>query len=52
VGEASPDVDPALLKAAFNATQQLVEQGKLLAGHDISDGGIVTTVRLSSGCWC
>ncbi|KAI7838801.1 hypothetical protein COHA_007416 [Chlorella ohadii] len=44
VGEASPDVDPALLKAAFNATQQLVEQGKLLAGHDISDGGIVTTV--------
>lgn len=52
VGESSPDVDPALLKAAFNTTQQLLEEGKLLAGHDISDGGIVTAVRHSRpGGW-
>lgn len=54
VGDASPDVEPKLLKAAFNTTQQLLEEGKLLAGHDISDGGIVTAVRtgglLSSCC--
>lgn len=45
IGQSSPDVDPQLLKAAFNATQQLIEEGKLLAGHDISDGGMATTVR-------
>lgn len=44
VGDASPDVDPKVLKAAFNVTQQLIADGKLLAGHDISDGGIVTAV--------
>jgi phosphoribosylformylglycinamidine synthase len=44
IGDTSPDVDPAVLKAAFNATQQLIGESKLLAGHDISDGGIATTV--------
>ena len=51
VGEASPDVDPTQLKAAFNTTQQLIEEGKLLAGHDISDGGIVTAVRFVRLFW-
>lgn len=31
----------AVLKAAFNVTQNLLAQRKLLAGHDISDGGLV-----------
>lgn len=31
-------------QAAFNTTQQLLAEGKLLAGHDISDGGLLTTV--------
>lgn len=44
VGDTSPDVDPKLLKAAFNVTQQLIVDGKLLAGHDISDGGLATAV--------
>ena len=44
VGDACPDVDPALLGAAFNATQRLIAEGRLLAGHDISDGGIATAV--------
>lgn len=29
------------LKAAFNVTQNLLAQRKLLAGHDVSDGGLV-----------
>ena len=48
MGDASPDVDPAVLKAMFNTTQALLAEGKLLAGHDISDGGIVTTVRCAA----
>lgn len=45
LGDASPDLDePALLKRAFNAVQQLVSGGLILAGHDRSDGGLVTTL--------
>ena len=29
---------------AFNAVQQLVRDGLILAGHDRSDGGLVTTL--------
>jgi len=44
VGESCPDVDPAVLGAAFNATQSLIAGNKLLAGHDISDGGAAVTL--------
>lgn len=44
VGDQSPDVDPALLKRAFETTQALLGQGLIAAGHDVSDGGLVTTV--------
>ena len=45
VGNESPDVeDFASLKAAFNVTQDLVKGGKLLSGHDRSDGGLVITL--------
>jgi phosphoribosylformylglycinamidine synthase len=44
VGDACPDVDPVLLGAAFKTTQNLIAEGRLLAGHDISDGGIATAV--------
>lgn len=41
-GEGCPNVENSkVLKDAFNVTQQLLAQGKLLAGHDISDGGLV-----------
>ena len=33
-----------LLKAFFNVTQGLVADGSLLAYHDVSDGGLFTTV--------
>lgn len=42
VGDESPDIeDPLLLKRAFLATQQLIEEGLILSGHDISDGGLI-----------
>lgn len=43
LGNNAPDMQRAkLLKDAFNATQRLIAEGKVLAGHDISDGGLVT----------
>ncbi|GAB4490808.1 MAG: phosphoribosylformylglycinamidine synthase [Thermodesulfovibrionales bacterium] len=45
VGDDCPDLDdPALLKAAFESVQELIAQGLLLAGHDRSDGGLITTL--------
>jgi len=45
LGDVSPDVDfPELLVKAFNVTQQLVEDRVILAGHDVSDGGLITAV--------
>ncbi|HDV7283521.1 TPA: phosphoribosylformylglycinamidine synthase [Mannheimia haemolytica] len=37
-------VNAARLKGFFNAMQTLVAQGKLLAYHDRSDGGLITTL--------
>ena len=45
LGTQTPDVDNAEhLKGFFNAMQTLVADEKLLAYHDISDGGLFTTV--------
>ncbi len=45
VGNESPDVDdPEMLKRAFHAIQTLISENLILAGHDISDGGVITTV--------
>ena len=45
LGNETPDVDNAeILKGFFNAMQVLVRDEKLVAYHDISDGGIFTTV--------
>jgi phosphoribosylformylglycinamidine synthase len=45
IGNESPDLDdPQLLKCAFNAMQRLVSEELILAGHDRSDGGLVTTL--------
>ena len=43
IGETPPDVErPELLAAAFAATQALLKAGTLRAGHDLSDGGLLT----------
>jgi phosphoribosylformylglycinamidine synthase len=45
VGDATPDVDdPEDLKRFFDAIQKLNRDGKLLAYHDRSDGGLFATV--------
>lgn len=45
LGDQAPDVDSAnILKGFFNAIQQLVNEKRLLAYHDRSDGGLFTTV--------
>jgi phosphoribosylformylglycinamidine synthase len=44
IGNDSPDVDdPDMLKRAFHAIQKLISKNLILAGHDISDGGLITT---------
>ncbi len=45
VGDVSPDVDdPALLGRAFQAVQELIRRDLLRAGHDRSDGGLITAL--------
>ncbi|MBQ5938531.1 MULTISPECIES: phosphoribosylformylglycinamidine synthase [unclassified Massilia] len=45
LGDSVPDVDsPEDLKAFFQAIQQLNKDGKLLAYHDRSDGGLYATL--------
>ncbi|PNW79730.1 hypothetical protein CHLRE_08g364800v5 [Chlamydomonas reinhardtii] len=44
LGNDCPDVTSATLRGMWEATQSLLAAGHLSAGHDISDGGIVTTL--------
>jgi phosphoribosylformylglycinamidine synthase len=45
VGDESPDAPSAdVMKAFFAAVQQLIREGKLLAYHDRSDGGLFVTL--------
>ena len=45
VGDDVPTVtDPDYFRDAFNAIQQLIRKGVILAGHDISAGGLITTL--------
>jgi len=45
IGDDSPDVEnPFLLTGAFKAVQKMIKENLILAGHDISDGGLITTL--------
>lgn len=45
VGDEAPTVtDPAYFAKAFEAVQKLIKQDVVLAGHDVSSGGMVTTL--------
>lgn len=45
LGDNTPTVsDPAYFIKAFNTIQQLIEDQKIISGHDISSGGILTTL--------
>ncbi len=45
LGKTTPTVtSSAKFKTAFNTIQKLIEQNLILAGHDISSGGLITTL--------
>ncbi len=45
IGNDCPDMNDApLVKRAFGAVQTLIGDGLILAGHDRSDGGLITTL--------
>uniref|UniRef100_A0A8V5GPK9 phosphoribosylformylglycinamidine synthase n=1 Tax=Melopsittacus undulatus TaxID=13146 RepID=A0A8V5GPK9_MELUD len=45
LGEDPPDLeDPKNLDGAFRVTQSLIQERALSAGHDVSDGGLITCV--------
>jgi phosphoribosylformylglycinamidine synthase len=45
LGTSAPLVrDPAYFVKTFNLLQSLIEEGLVLAGHDVSAGGVVTTL--------
>jgi phosphoribosylformylglycinamidine synthase len=45
LGDETPDIeDPAALRAVFEAVQELVKTGAILACHDVSDGGLIVTL--------
>ncbi|XP_060112179.1 phosphoribosylformylglycinamidine synthase [Heteronotia binoei] len=43
LGDVSPDLDsPSTLVSCFQVTQELLKDGLISAGHDVSDGGLLT----------
>lgn len=45
VGDTCPDIaDAATFAAAFATVQALVKSGQIVAGHDVSSGGLITTL--------
>ena len=45
IGKETPTIkDAAKFKIAFNTLQKLIKEGRILAGHDISSGGMITTL--------
>ena len=44
LGDETPDVAPEALQGAWEATQQLLRERKISAGHDVSDGGLITSL--------
>ncbi|MFZ2556075.1 MAG: phosphoribosylformylglycinamidine synthase [Minisyncoccia bacterium] len=44
LGDECADVEASILGPAFQAVQELVMRGHITACHDVSDGGLITTV--------
>ena len=44
VGKETPDTDAETVKNAFQAIQEMIEREEVIAGHDISAGGMITTL--------
>ncbi len=45
IGNSVPDIDsPEFIVRSFNAVQKLINDRKIVAGHDIASGGLITTL--------
>jgi len=44
IGKTAPDTEASIVANAFNALQELINEGLVLAGHDVSAGGLITTL--------
>ena len=45
IGSDAPDVKNAkFVKSAFNSLQTLIKEEKIVAGHDVASGGLITTL--------
>ena len=44
IGDEAPDVDLKLLQRAFYTIQNFMRQHHIIAGHDRSDGGLITSL--------
>jgi len=45
IGNDCPTVtSPEFLKSTFNTIQNLIRSGKIVAGHDVASGGLITTL--------
>jgi phosphoribosylformylglycinamidine synthase len=45
IGDETPDVkDAPFVVKAFNSLQDLIANGKIIAGHDVGSGGFITTL--------
>lgn len=45
IGNEAPNVKSAdYVKTVFNTLQELIKEGKILAGHDVASGGLITTL--------
>jgi phosphoribosylformylglycinamidine synthase len=45
LGNETPTVkDPSYFEEVFNTIQDLIQKGKIISGHDISAGGMITTL--------
>ena len=44
VGAKTPDVSPEVFKSFFAKIQELLRAEKILAGHDVSSGGLIVTL--------
>lgn len=44
IGQLTPDANAGILKRQFSGIQHLIKEGKVIAGHDIGSGGLITTL--------
>ncbi len=44
IGSVAPQPEAQIVLNAFNLMQKLIQEGQVIAGHDVSSGGLITTL--------